>query len=80
MDGAVREFIEEMGSLVPSAPVRSCRYGGYTTIVAAADPRYVRHWVPRLNWENDGVGWFKLNKLPKPLHSGVLRTLGRQRG
>jgi len=75
MQAAVREFTEEMGGLIPSVPIRECRQGSYTTFVATADPYFIRHWRPRLNWENDKAGWFYLDQLPSPLHPGVAELL-----
>jgi len=34
---------------------------------------------PRLNWENQGFGWFDLDDLPSPLHFGVKALLQNSR-
>lgn len=35
---------------------------------------------PYLNWENTDFGWFSLDKLPSPTHSGIKELLSKSRG
>jgi len=79
IDAAVREFYEEAG-------YAAGKRGMTVDPVALLDPGKRRRFfyfrglvptqfVPRLNWESDGWGWFYANDLPKPMHPGMVRTL-----
>lgn len=80
-DAAVREGVEELGSLPPLEHMG--RYADedghvrYDTFVARVAPRDAREWLPRLNWENAAVGWFPLDRLPEPLHPKLAETIER---
>jgi 8-oxo-dGTP pyrophosphatase MutT (NUDIX family) len=79
--GAMREFMEEMGSMPPTRLLAAYDLnipsGVYTTLVVTGD---TRGWAPRLNWEHDQWGWFRASALPRPLHPGVVRVLDAYEG
>ena len=78
LQGVSRELREEIGfiptyqSVLPIDIFRSTdgkfTYHSFAVIVG-------KEFMPRLNHENSGYGWFKVDGLPKPLHSGAKLTL-----
>ena len=81
LDGALREFTEEVGSLPPSftvAGVHQDDHGGwsYWTIVVDVDEPFP---LPTsLNWETDEVRWVPVGELPTiQLFDAFEATLGR---
>lgn len=76
---ALQEAVEELGSLPPVRIVGRHLYksGGfqYLTLIARMAERHARQWKPRLNWENDDVGWFKIDALPTLIHPNVVNVI-----
>ncbi|NTA27407.1 DUF2213 domain-containing protein [Allorhizobium ampelinum] len=75
-EGAAREAVEEMGNV----PVGKLRVIGtnetptgmlFTTFGCAVKNKF----APTLNWEHVGYAWVSLDRLPMPVHPGVLSTL-----
>lgn len=81
--GVQREATYELGPLPSYAVVRVVPQpfddgSIYTTVVASIPTETVEDWSPRLNWENSEWGWFSVDQLPRPLHTGVMQLLQRQ--
>lgn len=78
LQGVSRELREEMGfipkyqSVLPidifTSDDGKFRYHTFAVIVD-------KEFHPRLNRENSGYGWFKIDGLPRPLHNGAKQTL-----
>lgn len=73
---ARREYKEELGrdceGALKAVDARSTEAGrAYTTFATPVSERF----VPVLDHESDGYGWFKLDALPSPLHPGLAETL-----
>lgn len=78
MGGIAREIQEEMGfvpdylSVVPVDVFSSTDQNfRYYSIVVTVDNEF----IPILNHENSGYGWFSLSALPRPLHAGAKNVL-----
>jgi len=75
--GAVRETMEELGSLPRGRVVEVLQNAGagwkYTIYVADITWKQKKLWSTKinLNYESDAIKWFRLNKLPPNLHSAV---------
>ena len=74
LKGVSREIKEEMG-FIPKykkiLPIDVYKSGDgkfmYYSYIILVDAEF----LPELNHENSGWGWFDINDLPKPLHSGA---------
>lgn len=71
LDAAVRELYEEAGYAGPVTVHGHWKDGEFHHF-AAVTPTQFR---PRLNWENDEAGWFGAERLPAPLHRGMVGFL-----
>lgn len=77
LDAALREGQEELGSL-PRVMVLAAYKdvpAKFTTFLAEISERDARSWRPKLNPENVDWGWFHLEELPVPLHTGIGNAL-----
>jgi 8-oxo-dGTP pyrophosphatase MutT (NUDIX family) len=75
LEGAVRELREETKFrgkivLVPSYVYREedFEFHNFIGIVRS-------EFKPKLNWESDDARWFRLDRMPDPLHFGVERLM-----
>lgn len=78
LKGLSRELREEIGfvptyeAVVPIDVFQSAdklfKYHSYVVLVK-------REFIPRINYESGGYGWFNLDCLPKPLHRGTYHLL-----
>ena len=83
-DNALQEAREELGSIpkfekleaVTNFTSRNFTYKTYIYNISSSEKN---RWTNNitLNWENDDCGWFKYNALPKPIHPGVMFSLGQ---
>lgn len=78
LNGLSREIREEIGfipkydAIYPIDVFRSTdREFLYYSVLVVVD----KEFIPRINHESGGWGWFDLNSLPKPLHPGVKAVL-----
>ena len=75
--GAVRETIEELGSIPRGRIVEVLENAAegwkYMIFVADISWKQKKLWTAKikLNYENDAIKWFRLNNLPDNLHSAV---------
>lgn len=76
-EGAVRETVEELGTLPEHEVFGDVKFHGrggfvFTTFLARVAPEVAATWEPDLNWENDDAQWFPVDELPEgDLHFGV---------
>lgn len=78
ISGISREIQEEMGfipKVVKSIPVdvyksNDANFRYYSLIVTVEE-----EFIPELNYENSGYGWFGVDALPRPLHVGAKSVL-----
>lgn len=72
----LRELKEESGytgsaKLIPLYVFRHESGFTYYNFLAIVEHEF----TPKLDWETQNSGWFKLNKLPRPLHKGMMLVL-----
>lgn len=75
-EAARRETIEEIGAMPRVRVVEEIERSGYTTFVSEISDAEARRLRPRLNFEHDDWGWFG-ERLPRPLHPGLVSVLAR---
>jgi len=70
---ALREVHEEVGFDGQMTVLFDEQDGGFVNFACEVD----REFKPKLNFENDDVGWFAFDALPSPLFPGLKRFLSR---
>jgi len=81
---AVTELQEECGSLPPGFPAQGKLFQNdvdenftFYNYVVIVPEEAVTQWKVRLDWENQGSGWFTPDDLPSPLHFGTKWLLSK---
>jgi 8-oxo-dGTP pyrophosphatase MutT (NUDIX family) len=79
LEGAMREFREEMGSLprmeVFPDPYACLEVPGFTFAIFMAGLKAPRFWEPELDREHDAFGWYLPWELPRPVMSGARQAI-----
>lgn len=81
LQGAHREFIEELGSLPYQKEfLMKTHYMTdddllFITYIYKVDPKVIKNWKIRLNWENDRAAWFRIDSPPTNIHPGLEYSL-----
>lgn len=80
LDAAIREGIEELGSLprlkidINPAWYTPSHDFAFASFLAHLDPSR-QIWEPVINQEHDDWGWFSLNRLPDPIIPGPIEAI-----
>lgn len=77
-DGLMREITEEIGFVPSYSEIVTVDNFLSTDLGFVYSSKFItvqEPFLPRLNHESDGYGWFKINRFPRNLHPGARAVL-----